>query len=188
MERESENPELINQCAVVTYIPDPLGSFLDELRKQLVPSCLPRAHVTILPPRPLNIPVESAWEIIRTRVEEFPLFEIEATDVEVFETTNVVYLAIGKGFRELVELHDRLSNGPLAFEEPYPYHPHITLAQGINPEQVPAIVEQARVQWQKYPYERSFVVEHITFVQNTTHEIWIDLAETQLGKLHAVGS
>ena len=44
----------INLFALVVYIPDPLAGFLDDLRKELVANCLPRAHVTILPPRPLQ--------------------------------------------------------------------------------------------------------------------------------------
>ncbi len=42
-----------NQFALVSYIPDPLGNFLDRLRLDLVPGCSPHAHVTVLPPRPI---------------------------------------------------------------------------------------------------------------------------------------
>src|ERR1035438_9490908 len=47
--------ERLNVFALVIYIHDPLGSFLDDLRRQLVPGCNPHAHVSVLPPRPLAV-------------------------------------------------------------------------------------------------------------------------------------
>ena len=44
----------INSFALVSYIPEPLAGFLDRLRQELVPNCFLRAHVTILPPRPIS--------------------------------------------------------------------------------------------------------------------------------------
>ena len=45
--------ERLNVFALVVYIPGPLGVFLDELRRELVPHYNPHAHVSVLPPRPL---------------------------------------------------------------------------------------------------------------------------------------
>ena len=41
----------MNQFALVIYIPDPLGRFLDDLRRELAPDCVPHAHVSVLPPQ-----------------------------------------------------------------------------------------------------------------------------------------
>ena len=43
----------LNIYALVIYVPAPLGRFLDDLRRELVPTYKPRAHVSVLPPRPL---------------------------------------------------------------------------------------------------------------------------------------
>ena len=56
----------INSFALVSYIPEPLAGFLDRLRQELVPNCFLRAHVTILPPRPICSSPEAAWETVRT--------------------------------------------------------------------------------------------------------------------------
>ena len=40
----------LNVFALVVYIPDPLGRFLDDLRRELVPHYNPHAHVSVLPP------------------------------------------------------------------------------------------------------------------------------------------
>jgi hypothetical protein len=45
----------LNVFALVIYIGDPLGRFLDDLRRELSPQCNPHAHVSVLPPRPLSV-------------------------------------------------------------------------------------------------------------------------------------
>jgi len=55
----------INSFALVSYIPEPLAGFLDRLRQELVPDCFLRAHVTILPPRPICSPPGEAWDLVR---------------------------------------------------------------------------------------------------------------------------
>jgi 2'-5' RNA ligase len=171
----------INCYALVTYIPGPLGEFLDRLRRELVPTCLPRAHVTILPPRPVSVPVERAVEQLDARITEVPVFEIEARQVEVFASTSVIYIGLGAGREKLVQIHEQLNTDSLSFAEPFAYHPHITLAQEIAEEQVPRIREQARQRWAEYAGSRTFPVETITFVQNTSDNRWLDLAHWTLG-------
>jgi hypothetical protein len=39
---------------LIIYVPNPLAGFLDGLRKDLVPGCNPRAHLTVLPPGGLD--------------------------------------------------------------------------------------------------------------------------------------
>ncbi|MGC8794837.1 MAG: 2'-5' RNA ligase family protein [Bryobacteraceae bacterium] len=170
----------INSYAVVTYIPDPLGAFLDDMRRELVPNCIPHAHVTILPARPLSLPAEEAWRLIQRRAEAFPAFEVETGDIEVFENTFVAYVAVKKGWDELVALHDALSQEPLWFVEPYPYHPHITVAQDFDPALLWEIADKARQLWQRYPHPRSFLVDSLTFVQATADNRWLDLAHCEL--------
>src|ERR1043166_2886422 len=106
--------EKLNQFALVIYIPDMLARFLDELRLELVAGCRPRAHVTVLPPRPLQ-DVEAALEEVRSLSPEFPPFEIELGDVEVFPKTNVIYIGLRRGEVEMRAMHAAMNTGPLAF-------------------------------------------------------------------------
>lgn len=178
--RPENGAELINSYAVVTYIPDPLGSYLDDMRRALVPDCIPHAHVTILPARALSVSAEEAWRLIRDKAEAFPAFEVETGGIEVFENTFVAYVAVRKGWDELVALHDALSQGPLWFAEPYPYHPHITVAQDFDPALLWEIAEKARRLWERFPYSRKFLVDSLTFVQATADNRWLDLAHCRL--------
>ncbi len=171
----------MNSFALVTYVPSPLGAFLDRLRRELIPTCLPHAHVTVLPPRALQADAETAAEQVRNRARELTPFLIRATGIEVFHLTSVVYLAIGQGWPELLEMHNRFNTGEFSSDEPFRYHPHITLAQDISPDQVSEIQELACRRWAEYSGERSFAVEEVAFVQNTTGNCWIDLAFAPLG-------
>src|SRR5258706_7575851 len=84
----------INSFALVTYIPDPLGEFLDGLRKELVPDCSLRSHVSILPPRPLTQSEQAAHDQIEMECRRTPRFRIEAGDIRLFPVTNVIFIEV----------------------------------------------------------------------------------------------
>lgn len=173
--------EPVNSYALVAYIPMPLGRFLDDLRLELIPSFIPRAHVTILTPRPLSVDPRAAWEHVYSVIKDFPPFEIALADAGIFKATSVIYIALGPGRRVLKQMHGQLNAGPLSFAEPFEYFPHITLAQELDPKQLSIAFERARRRWAEYPGERWFAVDRVTFVQNTTRDLWLDLAEARLG-------
>jgi 2'-5' RNA ligase superfamily len=167
--------------AVVIYVPDPLGRFLDELRMELVSGCRTRAHVSVLPPRPLAVDWRIAREQSHVLAESWTPFEIEASSIEVFASTSVVYLQIGAGADDLHRMHDAMNIGSLAFQEPFPYHPHITLAQDIPHDSVPAVRDLAARRWEAFRAGRRFRAERLVFVRNTVAACWKDLAEFSLG-------
>ena len=81
---------------------------------------------------------------------EFAPFEIEAGDVTMFAATEVVYLQVTRGAEELRKMHDAFARGLLAFGEPYPYHPHITLGQELGPGGAEAAFEVAVRRWREH--------------------------------------
>jgi len=172
--------ERINLFALVVYIPDPLAGFLDDLRRELTPGCLPRAHVTILPPRPLAVGASAATPKARSVVSGFAPFEVVAGDIEIFSATDVIYIGIKQGERELREVYSALSQGAFAAEEQFPYQPHITLAQDLKPGQVEPIYELAQKRWAAFPRSRRFWAERAFFVQSKADSTWVDLAEFPL--------
>jgi 2'-5' RNA ligase len=172
----------INSFAVVAYLRGPLAEFIDSLRAELVSGCVSHAHVTILPPRPLNAEVEAAAGLITRRVADFAAFPVEAIGIRVFPVTQVIYADIGAGAQELRNLHRMLNVDELHFDEPFEYHPHLTLAQGLEPEGVDGLYELAGRRWTEFErrHSREFAVGTLTFVQNTGGNRWIDLAEWEL--------
>jgi 2'-5' RNA ligase len=173
--------EGLNVFALVIYIPGPLGRFLDDLRRELVPHYNPHAHVSVLPPRPLAVDWRAASDEARALVEGSESFEIELTALQIFPSTDVIYLEVGAGASDLRNMHGAMNAGSLAFQEPFAYHPHITLAQDVPHEGVPAAHELARRRWTEYRGSRSFRAERAVFVQNTMTDCWVDLAGYSLG-------
>jgi 2'-5' RNA ligase len=172
-----------NVFALVIYIPGPLGCFLDDLRRELVPHYNPHAHVSVLPPRPLAVDWRAASDETRALVEGSAPFDIELTGLQMFPGTEVIYLEVGAGASDLGHMHGAMNAGSLAFQEPFPYHPHITLAQEVPHEDVPAIHDLALRRWAEYRGSRSFRAERAVFVQNTMTDCWVDLAGYSLGAL-----
>jgi 2'-5' RNA ligase len=173
----------VNSFAVVTYIPDPLGAFLDQLRRELEPATLaPRAHVTVLPPRALTngVTTGNALEHIQSAAQAIPPFMIRTAHVEVFPITNVVYIGLDAGGDELRRMHVELNGGPVAAVENFKFHPHVTLAQGLTPEQAMEIAAHAQRRWSSFAGARAFSAEVFTLVQNTVDNRWIDLADIVL--------
>ena len=171
----------INSFALVSYIPEPLAGFLDRLRQELVPNCFLRAHVTILPPRPISSTPEAAWETVRTLAPHFPPFEVEMTQLEVFPVSDVIHIDIGQGRAEMERMHDGMNVAGLKFAEPYPYHPHITLAQDLKGDEVDELARVARTRWAECTLAKTFRVDKVFFVQNTRRKEWLDLGESALG-------
>lgn len=177
--------ERLNVFALVIYIADPLGRFLDDLRRELAPEYNPHAHVSVLPPRPLPAAWEEASEQARSLMEVKSPFDVELTDIGIFPITNVIYVEVGKGGSELKDMHRALNTGPLGFDEPFLYYPHVTLAQEIPPARVAEVHELARKRWREFRGNRVFRADRTTFVQSTLRNCWIDLAEYSLGAMPA---
>lgn len=165
----------VNSFALVCYIPNPLGAFLDRLRKELVHECHAKAHVTVLPPRPIQVPSADAWNQIQEQLQDIQPFTVELGAIEVFPITDVIYVSVKGGRSELKKLHTALNSGLVSFREPFLYHPHVTLAQEITRENVTGAAEVAMDRWAQFTGPRSFVVDKLTFVQNTTTNGWTDL-------------
>jgi 2'-5' RNA ligase len=179
--------DLLNVFALVIYIPDPLGKFLDELRRELVPDDNPRAHVSVLPPRPLAVPDNwaAARDEIRALADLWAPFQVEATAIQIFPMTDVIYIEIGAGHSELRQMHAAMASRMLAHQEPYPYHPHITLAQEVPGEKLQEIREIAQARWSRFDGERCFLADRATLVRNSVRNRWVDLAEFSLGAVPA---
>jgi len=175
--------QTLGHFALVSYIPNPLARFLDDLRAELTPGCNSRAHITALPPRPLWNEVKDTICQIAEDNRGIPPFWIELGDVRIFEASHVVYIELARGARELTELYHALNAGPLQYEECFPYHPHITLAQNIQPEDSERLAARARERWAQYEGPRGFLLSSLSFVQHVAPGIWADVAALPLAML-----
>lgn len=168
------------QFALVAYVPEPLGSFLTNLRTELVPACRLQSHVTLLTPRPLANPTWALIDELRRATSDLGSFEVELGSLEVFPVTNVIYVSIARGREEIIAMHDRLARDMFAYKEPYPFHPHITLAQEIPEDAVTDVFTRACARWEAWPHSRTFRVEELIFVRNVNMQGWEDLSTHRL--------
>jgi hypothetical protein len=170
----------INQYALVAYIDGILGDFLLNLRQEIVPGCKLRSHVSVLPPRPLTGSESEGTAFLQRATRHLAAFPVTLEAIEVFPVTNVIYIAIGAGLTELHAMHGKLNGEGLRYVEPYPYHPHITLAQELSEAEHPAALQLCQARWREYTGPRQFPVEALTFVQNTASCGWQDLSVSRL--------
>jgi len=182
---ESPNGHPSGRCftgfyAVVSYIPDPLGGFLDQLRRELVSHCRLRSHVTVLPPRELHASTETLSAELSRRLRDVQPFDVTLDDVEIFETSRVIYLSLRTGTRQVEELHKALNTDVFHYVEPFPFHPHLTLAQEIPPGAVSKVLDEARRRWRECPFSPTFSVQDLTFVQNVNPTRWDARSEHRL--------
>ena len=168
--------------ALVSYISGRLAKFLDGLRYELKPGCVLRSHVTILPPRPIDLNIDESVRQITAESEDIQPFTVELGPVAIFKKSNVVYLSLRRGERELHALHENLNSGQLEYDGPFPYHPHITLAQDLTCEETHALAEIARQRWAAYTGPREFCVDELTFVRSDKPGVWHDLARIDLAE------
>src|SRR6266581_4458294 len=144
----------VNSFALVSYLPEPLAGFFDGLRRELVPDCHAKAHVTVLPPRSISCSPEEAWEKLREDLQDFSPFPLGLGEIRMFPLTQVVYVSVGLGYRELERMHAALNRGRFQFIEPFDYHPHVTLAQDLPPDQAGQVFELVRRRWSEFAHSR----------------------------------
>jgi 2'-5' RNA ligase len=171
------------QYAVVAYVGDTLGLFVEELRREVDPRYGHlHAHITVLPPRPLQGPENEAREALQRLCHDQQPFEIALGDVESFvPRTPVVFIRIAHAAYKMRELHDRLSTGPLLYDEPWPYMPHLTIIKSEQPEHAQEVLATIRQRWADYRGSRQVLIDQLTFVRQTYGPQWEDLAPIQLG-------
>jgi 2'-5' RNA ligase len=169
------------QYAVVSYVRNELGKFVEALRRELHPpqAHLP-THITVLPPRPLEGSVEEAVAMLREASAAVSPFQVELGEVTSFlPTTPTVFLRVVHWGYKMRELHDLLNRKPLAFEEALPYMPHVTVAKLDDNKHAAEVLKTSKERWVSYRGSHEFAVERLSFVRGSAHN-WTDLAEVNL--------
>ncbi len=135
--------------ALVAYVRNPVGEFVERLRRQLHPE-LPHlaAHLTVLPPRLLQGTERSAVAILEEVCSLVAPFTVTLGDVETFvPRTPTVFIRVAEASYRMRELHDQLNTKALAAQEEWPYMPHLTIVKmsDENPGAAAPIVWPASV-------------------------------------------
>jgi hypothetical protein len=168
----------------VAYLKNPAGGFVENLRRELHPD-LPHlpAHLSILPPRPLQGTESSALQVLERICGDEEPFEVTLGDVETFvPVTLTVYIRVQGAAAHMSELHSKLNTEALAFEEEWPYIPHLTIVKMSAEQPAQTAFQMARQRWSHYSGSRRILLERLTFVREDVENHWVDLAPIPLGR------
>ena len=171
-----------SRYALVTYIRNPVGEFVEQLRRELHPTIAHMAaHLTILPPRELAGTEGAALEFLEETCGRVVPFSVELGDVETFlPTTPTVFIQVKRAAYKMRELHDRLCSRVLSCDENWPYMPHLTILKTETDEQARAASVVARERWAEFHGKRQVRVEELMFVRENG-ACWQDVAPVALG-------
>ncbi len=169
--------------ALVTYVRNPVGEFVENLRRELHPTLahMP-AHLTILPPRPLQSSEAAAREFLDEACSRVIPFHVELGDVETFlPTTPTVFIQVTRFAYRMRDLHDQLSLNGLCCAESWPYIPHLTIVKTEQDQQAREATALARRQWSQFQGLRQVPVDELMFVRESNGS-WQDVASVHLGR------
>ncbi|MGB7862876.1 MAG: 2'-5' RNA ligase family protein [Candidatus Sulfotelmatobacter sp.] len=169
--------------ALVAYVKGPVGEFVENLRRELHPELpLFAAHLTLLPPRPLQGPENAALQVLAEICGRAEPFEVTLGGMESFApTTPTVYNRVAQGAMRMCELHEQLNTQALEFVEEWAYIPHLTIAKMPSEAAAEQALEVARESWKEYVESRRVLLDRLTFVREESLNCWVDLAPVMLG-------
>jgi 2'-5' RNA ligase len=151
--------------ALVSYVPDPLGTYLDSMQATISGTEGPQAHVTMLPTRPLGtLTFEKIYDGALGALESVQPFRVVLSRVKRFLHTNVLYVDLAEGSEMIHLLHNRLNLGALAFPEQFDFRPHVTLAGSLSDEQIDSAQHQAEELWEAYQFPPEFFVNEVVCI------------------------
>ena len=177
-----------SRYALVAYVRDPVGKFVEKLRRELHPE-LPHlaAHLTILPPRLLKGSEKGVIESLAHACREAEPFEVTLGEVETFiPVTPTVFIRVAHAAVRMQQLHDSLNRDGACCTEELPYIPHLTIAKMSSEEQAWKAFETARRRWAQYHGSRHISLNELTFVREVQPNHWSDLASVPLGHPSAI--
>jgi 2'-5' RNA ligase len=172
-----------SRYALVTYVRNPVGEFVEQLRRELHPTMAHMAaHLTILPPRELTGTEAAALEFLEEACGQIVPFTVDLGDVETFlPTTPTVFIEVRRAAYRMRELHNQLNGKGLYCEESWPYIPHLTILKTETDEQARAACVVARERWTQFAGKRQIPVEELMFVREHG-DFWQDVAPVPLGR------
>jgi 2'-5' RNA ligase len=178
-----------SRYALVAYVRNPVGEFVEQLRGELHPELAHlAAHVTVLPPRRLPGSEFAALQTLEEVCGRVEPFEVNLGEVETFiPVTPTVFIRVVHAASRIRDLHDKLNTGGLHFEEEWPYMPHITIVKMGTEDQAQNAYRTSQRRWAQFKGDRSIRIEELVFVREEAPNRWKDLAGVRLGRGMAPG-
>ena len=154
----------------------PLSRWRDDAgdpQARLVPP-----HVTLLPPTVVEreqVPmIEAHLGSAAAAVEPFSM---HLSGTGTFRpVSQVVFVQVAAGLAECEVLEARIRSGPLARTLDFPYHPHVTVAQDVEPAALDQVYEGLS------DFVARFPVRSFTLFERGTDGSWLPRQAFELGR------
>ena len=132
------------RLGVALLLPDPAATEVDGLRRALGDGSLGRipAHLTLVPP--VNVRADdmpAALDLLRRAATQTRPLDLRLGPATTFlPVTPVVYLGVHGDVAALHALRGRVFHPPLERPLTRAFVPHVTLADELDPDRIPAVV------------------------------------------------
>jgi 2'-5' RNA ligase len=174
-----------HRLGVVLLIPAPVAAEVDGLRRACGDRALERVppHLTLVPPVNVNAnDLDAAMNVVRSAAGASQLLKLFLGPAATFlPDTPVLYLAVDGDLDGLGRLRDRIGIGPLDRPQTWPFVPHVTLADGMEPFRAEAAVAAMA------GYRASVTIEKVHVLEEGPDRFWRPLADVALTAPSIVG-
>jgi 2'-5' RNA ligase len=160
-------------------IPQPHSATLSRWREKagdpqahLVPP-----HVTLLPPTVVPAAdVPAIEDHLARAARTVQPFAMHLSGTGTFRpVSQVVFVQVAAGLVECELLEAQVRSGPIARTLAFPYHPHVTVAQDVDPDALDRVYEGLR------DFVARFAVQSFTMFERGTDGSWLPRRAFPLG-------
>jgi 2'-5' RNA ligase len=133
-------------------------------------------HVTLVPPtRIAAAKLDEVEAFVRAACNPHAAFTMHLRGTATFRPVSpVVHIQVVRGVSNCEQLERDLRAGPLAQELSFPYHPHVTVAQGVPDAELDrAFAELAS-------FESIFPVRQVQLFAQLPDETWQTVSQIEL--------
>lgn len=173
------------RLGVALLVPPPVDREVDGLRRALGDPSLGRipAHLTLVPP--VNVAEDrlvDALVLLRQAAAATRPFTVRLGPVATFHPVNpVLYLAVDDTDGSVAAIRDRAFRPPLERRLTWPFVPHVTVADGADPDLIDGAVAALA------SYRASFVVERVHLLEEGEGRVWTPIADHRFEAEAVVG-
>ena len=164
---------------VSVAVPEPEGPSLQEYRVALGDETARHipTHITLVPPTEVaegDLP--AITEHLAARAAEHAPYRVSLRGTGTFRPVSpVVFIGVVEGISGCELLAEAIRTGPLAVDVAFPYHPHVTVAHDLPPEQLDHAFEDLQ------GYRTHFDVTEFWLYVHDEQEGWRPTQAFQLG-------
>jgi 2'-5' RNA ligase len=171
---------------VAVVVDPPVADEVDGLRRAVGDPSLARIppHLTLVPP--VNVrraELGDALGRLREAAAAVPPFVLTLGRISTFMPDNpVLYLAVGGDVDRLTALRDAVFRPPLERRLSWPWVPHVTVADGIEPDRIPACLQALA------GYSAVVPVDRVVLLEEQAGRQWVPVADAGLGSPARIGT